>query len=755
MSITSQTARSGPFLITSLPQVIAVGFPFQQGSDLEVLDAGAVGTGRLPPDVLTLGSDYTVSGGGYNNANEMQTGSITVLSTGTNSVLAGDYIFIQRNVPINQTTSFVSTGPLTMPLVEQALDKQATISQELAEQIAETVLPGDVTNSTVTADGTTTARRLGARFAEVYNVKDFGAVGDSTTNDTTAIQLALNTGKCVYFPPLANGNYYKVVGIPLVIGDDQMIFGDGFESYVRQTTVGVNLFEAVTKSYIEIHSLRLYGYGDRLDATHSNCLYASQCSFLTVSDCYLVNPGVACVLLEDCADCEIRGNTTLPGSGTAPIQASDIFVKGACSRIIVADNTCRSNGHNAITVHTWTSGSTTSKDHVISNNTVYNYDRQGIVLYRYSASDVLQSCLVIGNTVDTVTGAASDDGGATFPFGQGIYLQGAEYCTVVGNPVRNCSASSVPGSLPVAGIVTANLSTCIIEANPVTGNTQNGIYISDVNQAGIGSGSGSPNFEPYGGITIKGNQCYSNGNNQIRVEDHHNVTVEGNQTFGGSIGIVIAPTDTVNYPSLKRIKVIGNTVRLPSGAGITLTRCTEADVIGNTSSINATDYALAMVNPIRCFIGYNILDNASGGAGYALRLNGTPGTHIGNRVDKNRLTATNSLESNITVVWGDNDLTGSLAFATYGPTSALANSATPSVQDGGLFTNGNTTAITNFSLGVLTQKITIRAGASFKVTSVPGTINLQGAADFNMVSGNILVLQQILTGQWDEISRKT
>ena len=55
----------------------------------------------------------------------------------------------------------------------------------------------------ITSTGSTTARTLANRFADVINVKDFGAVGDGVTDDTAAIQAAIvatTTSKALFFP---------------------------------------------------------------------------------------------------------------------------------------------------------------------------------------------------------------------------------------------------------------------------------------------------------------------------------------------------------------------------------------------------------------------------------------------------------------------------------------------------------------------------------------------------------------------------
>jgi len=56
----------------------------------------------------------------------------------------------------------------------------------------------ETTNYQVT--GTPTARNLVTRGADITNVKDFGAVGDGVTDDTTAFQAAAASGKLVFVP---------------------------------------------------------------------------------------------------------------------------------------------------------------------------------------------------------------------------------------------------------------------------------------------------------------------------------------------------------------------------------------------------------------------------------------------------------------------------------------------------------------------------------------------------------------------------
>jgi hypothetical protein len=79
---------------------------------------------------------------------------------------------------------------------------------------------------TPTPTGALTARSLSARFADIVNVKDFGAVGDGTTDDTTAIQAAITAGGQHSKIWLPSGTY-KVTSTLTITNDRVHFFGSG------------------------------------------------------------------------------------------------------------------------------------------------------------------------------------------------------------------------------------------------------------------------------------------------------------------------------------------------------------------------------------------------------------------------------------------------------------------------------------------------------------------------------------------------
>ena len=78
----------------------------------------------------------------------------------------------------------------------------------------------------VAAAGTVYPRQLRYRFADVVNVKDFGAVGDGHHDDTAAIQAAIvqSTDRHVacYMP---SGVY--LISSDIALPSDSFVYGDG------------------------------------------------------------------------------------------------------------------------------------------------------------------------------------------------------------------------------------------------------------------------------------------------------------------------------------------------------------------------------------------------------------------------------------------------------------------------------------------------------------------------------------------------
>jgi len=108
-----------------------------------------------------------------------------------------------------------------------------------------------------TATGTTTARNLVTRFADVANVKDFGAVGDGVADDTAAIQAAVNTGKSIYIP---TGNYI-VTGINLI--SNTTLFGDGPSKTIikRNAANQINVISAIGTNSVNIQNILIRDIG--------------------------------------------------------------------------------------------------------------------------------------------------------------------------------------------------------------------------------------------------------------------------------------------------------------------------------------------------------------------------------------------------------------------------------------------------------------------------------------------------------------
>lgn len=90
----------------------------------------------------------------------------------------------------------------------------------------------NISNRYVKAEGSTELRTLGERFADIVNVRDFGAKGDGVTDDTAAIQAAVDCASekgCRVFIPATGAAY--VTSQSVIVKRGVSIFGDSHNGY--------------------------------------------------------------------------------------------------------------------------------------------------------------------------------------------------------------------------------------------------------------------------------------------------------------------------------------------------------------------------------------------------------------------------------------------------------------------------------------------------------------------------------------------
>jgi hypothetical protein len=205
MTVSSSTARVS-YSGNGSTQAFAVPFYFLSSSHLLVTLRSS--TGVETPQVL--GTDYTVTGAGV-----LTGGTVTM----TTAPASGATLVIVRNVPLTQETDLQPNDRLPAETLEQTVDKLTMITQQLDEasdraikfpvsdsSSFDTTLPVSSTRAgkyfKFGSTGAISLDSVAPGYATAV-VTDFGAVGDDSTVNTTAIQAAIDSltnGGTLFFP---------------------------------------------------------------------------------------------------------------------------------------------------------------------------------------------------------------------------------------------------------------------------------------------------------------------------------------------------------------------------------------------------------------------------------------------------------------------------------------------------------------------------------------------------------------------------
>ena len=206
-SSTFQASIDGTTIVGALPRLISDGF----GDLPTVKDFGAVGDGT---------TDDTAA----------FTAAIAANPTGV-AVPAGSY-----KITGTVTGAFYSFGAITI------VTGTVTSIQNVLATGSYAGANGSTLIGTIQSGASAVIRTVAAKLNDIVSVKDFGAVGNGVTDDTVAIQAAINAclGKTIYFP---SGRYNITSALVATPSTAVNFIGDSKNTSLIVTALDINILE--------------------------------------------------------------------------------------------------------------------------------------------------------------------------------------------------------------------------------------------------------------------------------------------------------------------------------------------------------------------------------------------------------------------------------------------------------------------------------------------------------------------------------
>ena len=444
-------------------------------------------------------------------------------------------------------------------------------------------------------------RVLTSRLQDIVSVKDFGAVGDGVTNDTAAIQAALNSGS-VYFPET---NIYYLITDDLTMVDGSTVTGNGYKSQIRQTVQGKNAFVAGHDCVVSGIRVKM-PVGNNLDGSKQNAVYIDGKKNVTVRDNWLELADVAVSGVQArgaAADITIINNIIYNGAwsgaaGAAANAADILFYSSASStRIVIEGNYCLSNNSQGM----FLDGLGYNADIAITGNICVTLDpstcTQGGSWSEIASGGSRRHGIVVGYNNTSIDGPRTviDGNICRNTLWTGIYLQGTSAGRLVSNNVCSNNGYATSNSLS-GGIYLVQGGNEQIEGNlildfrntdgsgvggitinapspPTTPSTVRDNFIQRSASTGISLGTQCALME------VSGNTIVSSAGNDIQaihtaaltgVAGHHIVDNRIYRTSGSVSSIVIDPqaSTLVTRVLNNRIRGFDNTTVSVNNAGI-------------------------------------------------------------------------------------------------------------------------------------------------------------------------------------------
>ena len=624
MTLNNQTNRISAVGSGAADQIVPFTFPILATSDLTVYKL-VVSTGvQVTLDETT---NYTVSISGDLG------GSVETVTT----IETTEEIHIVRTTPFTQQLDLEQGGSFNAENVEDGFDKTTKLTIQNKDQIDNktlrfpatdavgliTILPssvdrasknltfdsaGNVTTSASVAEGSVSHTTFGTNMAEaanalagkavinldhVFDVRDYGTVGDGVTDDSAAIQAAINAATIangvVFFPMPATSYFIASALVPKSNTTMRGVEGS------KILFTGINSIDS--SAAITNWTCEKLIFDGQLGASKGIVLDQATSTFITVKDCEFQNMGTTAVTGR-AMEIEASNNVWINNNNVHDCFGGIVVTN--CNKVFITNNVVKDmgpgsgSGQNCILV--WANaadpGDSSIEMVTIANNLCETGTDNGIRLTSQGFVDPGTTAGSINYV--TVTGNVVKD------MGVDCFRLDASNMSVTGNVAINpgnggfransCSNTVIADNIALttsartsnitAGInIGLSQSASVASNNSITGNT----IIGDQWENGIWCFGNQPTSTTGQGLLVSDNTLIDTGTDTpgdaragITINRYNDVTITGNRLDNTFEGISLA-TANDNIVSVNHI------VNCTGGAGrgIRTALVTNSEVSGN------------------------------------------------------------------------------------------------------------------------------------------------------------------------------